>query len=102
MRRRDLFYSLSGYSLVVLAGNLQAQSNPQPSVEEIRRTFEQLTPPAGDRKLPSPEPNMTLVDLHCDVFVAGGGLAGVCAAISAAREGAKVVLVQAGARVGGS
>lgn len=45
---------------------------------------------------------MTLVDLSCDVFVAGGGLAGICAAISAARHGAKVILVQNRSRLGGN
>ncbi|MCC7155891.1 MAG: FAD-dependent oxidoreductase [Bryobacterales bacterium] len=45
---------------------------------------------------------MTLVDLSADVAVAGGGLAGVCAAISAARHGAKVVLVQDRSRLGGN
>ena len=45
---------------------------------------------------------MTLVDLHTDVLIAGGGLAGVCAAIAAARNGAKVVLVQDRSRLGGN
>ncbi len=40
--------------------------------------------------------------VECDVVVAGGGLAGVCAAISAARNGAKVVLVQNRSRLGGN
>jgi len=42
------------------------------------------------------------VKLECDVLVAGGGLAGVCAAIAAARHGAKVVLVQDRSRLGGN
>src|ERR1019366_6096116 len=37
-----------------------------------------------------------------DVLVAGGGLAGVCAAIAAARHGARVVLVQDRSRLGGN
>ncbi len=41
-------------------------------------------------------------NLNCDVLVAGGGLAGVCAAISAAREGAKVILLQDRSRLGGN
>ena len=32
--------------------------------------------------------------LACDVLVAGGGMSGVCAALSAAQHGAKVILVQ--------
>lgn len=45
---------------------------------------------------------MTPKRLDCDVLVAGGGLAGICAAIAAAREGAKVVLVQDRSRLGGN
>ena len=45
---------------------------------------------------------MREVLLDTDVLVAGGGLAGVCAAISAARHGAKVVLVQDRSRLGGN
>ena len=33
-------------------------------------------------------------DMHVDVLVAGGGVAGCCAAVSAARNGAKTLLVQ--------
>jgi hypothetical protein len=43
-----------------------------------------------------------LVSLGCDVLVAGGGMAGVCAALSAARHGAKVVLAQDRSRLGGN
>jgi hypothetical protein len=45
---------------------------------------------------------MALVELEADLFIAGGGLAGVCAAISAARHGSKVVLVQDRSRLGGN
>jgi hypothetical protein len=45
---------------------------------------------------------MGLVDLEADVLVAGGGMAGICAAIAAARHGAKVVLVQDRSRLGGN
>lgn len=40
--------------------------------------------------------------LQCDVLVAGGGPAGVCAAISAARSGAKVVLCHDRPMLGGN
>ncbi|GAB4570083.1 MAG: hypothetical protein Kow0047_23550 [Anaerolineae bacterium] len=40
--------------------------------------------------------------LSCDVLVAGGGMAGVCAAISAARHGARVILVQDRPVLGGN
>ena len=45
---------------------------------------------------------MGLVRLECDVFIAGGGLAGTCAAVAAARNGAKVVIVQDRSRLGGN
>lgn len=41
-------------------------------------------------------------EIHADLLVAGGGMAGVCAAIAAAREGAKVVLVQDRSVLGGN
>jgi hypothetical protein len=40
--------------------------------------------------------------LQTDVLVAGGGLAGVCAALAAARNGAKVLLIQNRSRLGGN
>ena len=45
---------------------------------------------------------MRQVIIDTDVLVAGGGLAGVCAAISAARHGARVVLLQDRSRLGGN
>ena len=42
------------------------------------------------------------VELSADVVVCGGGLAGVCAAVSAARHGSKVVLVQDRPMLGGN
>lgn len=40
--------------------------------------------------------------LSADVVVAGGGLAGVCASVAAARNGASVILVQDRSRLGGN
>lgn len=40
--------------------------------------------------------------IECDFCVIGGGIAGMCAAISAAREGAKVVLMHERAVLGGN
>lgn len=42
------------------------------------------------------------IELKCDLVVAGGGLAGVCTAITAARAGVKVVLVQDRPVLGGN
>jgi len=93
MKRRDLLSSLGSYSLAVFAGGA-AEGQTQDRFERIA--------PHANGTLPSPEPHMRLVDLDTDILVAGGGLAGVCAAISAARHGARVVLVQDRSRLGGN
>jgi 2-polyprenyl-6-methoxyphenol hydroxylase-like FAD-dependent oxidoreductase len=49
----------------------------------------------------SPMPNL-IHRLETDLLVAGGGLAGVCAALAAARNGARVVLVQDRSVLGGN
>lgn len=48
------------------------------------------------------EARMAKKSINCDVLVAGGGMAGICAALAAARNGAKVVLVQDRSRLGGN
>lgn len=48
------------------------------------------------------EAGLSMVQLSSDVVVAGGGMSGVCAAIAAARNGARVVLVQNRSRLGGN
>jgi glycine/D-amino acid oxidase-like deaminating enzyme len=50
---------------------------------------------------PSPEDDMSIYDQHYDVLVAGGGIAGTMAAIAAAREGARTLLVERYAALGG-
>jgi hypothetical protein len=99
MRRRDLL--LSSYSLVVLADQLPPrESDAGPG--DIRRALDSIAPVKSKPGEWRAEPNMTLVDLETDLLVAGGGLAGVCAAISAARHGARVILVQDRSRLGGN
>ena len=80
MNRRDFF----GYSLIVLADRAEAQT-AAPAHPEFDRVA------ASAAGFAPNEPHMRLVPLDCDLLVAGGGLAGVCAAIAAARHGAKVV-----------
>jgi hypothetical protein len=68
MRRRDFLRSAGltvGYSLAVCA-----DPSPLPSAERI-------APPLDRAAALAAEPHMSLVELSCDVFVAGGGLAGV-------------------------
>ena len=45
---------------------------------------------------------MKLVNYNADLCVVGGGLAGLCCAIAAARHGIKVVLVQDRSVLGGN
>ncbi len=51
---------------------------------------------------PASEKFMSTHAIACDLLVAGGGLSGICAALAAARNGAKVVLVQNRSRLGGN
>lgn len=52
------------------------------------------------QKVTLPEREVAL-DTACDVLVCGGGMAGVCAAVAAARAGADVVLAERWACLGG-
>jgi len=94
MNRRDFIAGipLSGYSLVVLADTL----GPAPVV------LADTLPPTARAGSLAAEPHMTLIELETDLLVAGGGLAGVLAAIAAARHGARVILVQDRSRLGGN
>ena len=51
---------------------------------------------------PSKKGKFTLKKMQTDLLVAGGGMAGVCAALAAARNGARVILVQDRSRLGGN
>jgi hypothetical protein len=99
MKRRQF---LAGtYSLVVLADKI-APAAARPGLEEMRRAMDRVSPPGAPSAARRGEPRMRLVDLDTDLLVAGGGLAGVCAALAAARRGARVVLVQDRSRLGGN
>lgn len=54
------------------------------------------------RELPSSKREPKLEELSTDLVVVGGGLAGVCCAITAAREGVRVVLIQDRPVLGGN
>jgi len=102
MNRRNfltLAGGLAGYTVAVRVDGLAGDPNPH---ARITRQFERIAPaqPSGS---PGPgDPHLTPVELEADVLVAGGGLAGVCAAVAAARHGATVVLVQDRSRLGGN
>lgn len=109
MKRRNFLAAAglsSAYSLYVDASQLPPSTHT-PSGAELhgifqRPEFERIAPPRSLAKASAAEPNLTAVDLKTDVLVAGGGLAGVLAAVSAARHGAKVILVQDRSRLGGN
>jgi hypothetical protein len=94
----------STYSLFVRGPGVAESAPEERTPDEIRESFEPLVPegPAEVARRFEGEPNMTLVDLECDLLVAGGGPAGVCAALAAARHGARVILVQDRSRLGGN
>lgn len=96
MQRRDFLYSL-----VVLPGAAPAQT---PDItNDIRRKMDALAPEGATAKAPPrAEPHMAQVDLSADILIAGGGVAGVCAAVAAARSGSKVILLQDRSRLGGN
>jgi hypothetical protein len=81
---------------MVFAGDAFAAEQTPP----LRPDFDRIAP--ADSPFGAAEPHMHLVNLETDVLVAGGGLAGVCAAISAARQGARVALLQDRSRLGGN
>lgn len=67
--------------------------------DQIRSKLSLLNPEAGQLNAWL---GLREVALSTEVLVAGGGMAGVCAAIAAARNGAKVILVQNRSRLGGN
>jgi hypothetical protein len=102
MKRRDFLGSmgLGAYSLVVRVDG--AAGDDPPATPPPARDFTAIAPPAGRATAAPDEPHLTRVRLEADVCVAGGGLAGVCAAVAAARRGAKVVLLNDRSRLGGN
>lgn len=89
-----------GYSVIVDASELVSADAPLRDADAIRETMDRVSPTVDDRI--AAEPNMRVVTLECDFCVAGGGMAGVCAALAAARHGAKIVLIQDRSRLGGN
>src|SRR5437763_7258243 len=83
---------------MMLARGDSAVGDDRPS----RPDFDRIAPPENLLHMAREERHMGLVDLDTDVLVAGGGIAGVCAAVAAARTGARVVLLNDRSRLGGN
>jgi len=93
--------STIGYSLVVQADDVvDPKPFPEQDADDIRAKMDELAP-AVENRIAS-EPNMNVLEFECDLFVAGGGMAGTIAAITAARQGASVILAQDRSRLGGN
>lgn len=99
--RRD-FLKLSAaiptFSLFYFAGS----GNLSASEAQVEESTSETDTKANTGQLFEGEPNMKMVDLSCDLLIAGGGPSGVCAALAAARNGTKVILVQDRSRLGGN
>ncbi len=94
---------LTGYTLMVKAPQtLSGASDRFVARGQISPRIDQLAPDDAQLGAVAAEPHMHQVNLACDLFIAGGGLAGVSAAISAARLGSKVILAQDRSRLGGN
>ncbi len=89
-----------GYALTVDATNLIPTTAAPRDADAIRETMDRVSPTVDERV--AAEPHMAIVPLECDLCIAGGGMAGVCAALAAARHGAQVVLIQDRSRLGGN
>ncbi|MCC6235904.1 MAG: FAD-dependent oxidoreductase [Verrucomicrobiales bacterium] len=87
----------TGYALMARVD--AAETDPRAALDP---QFDRIAPATVPAHEAGAEPHMTLVELGCDVMIAGGGMAGVCAALAAARNGASVILVQDRSRLGGN
>jgi hypothetical protein len=102
MQRRQFLTmagGLAGYAVTVHVEGLGAEPGTR---DAILTQFDRIAPAPGGATGAAVDPHLTRVGMSADVVVAGGGLAGVCAAVAAARHGARVVLVQDRSRLGGN
>jgi len=109
MDRRN-FLKLGGLSILAayMMPNVLFGEEAAKQVKSKRATYKgpYLGPKRRDKWLflgngSSPTPQR-YHEIHADVAVVGGGIAGICAAVSAARHGSKVILIQDRPMLGGN
>lgn len=100
---------VAGYAMVVdarafgIPASLAGSTPPaEPGTLGIDDRRDRLPIGDGGAERLAGNPNMRVVEHDCDLLVAGGGMAGVCAALAAARNGSRVILVQDRSRLGGN
>ncbi len=101
MNRRKFLTLASATTGYTLMARVNASAAASDSLESVRESFKTIAPTTAGSHRPA-DPHLALVNLSCDFLVAGGGMAGVCAAVAAARHGAKVILCQDRSRLGGN
>ncbi|MCF7849859.1 MAG: FAD-dependent oxidoreductase [Kiritimatiellales bacterium] len=80
---------------------MPTKQTPWPCLHELEQTFENIEPFGSF--MPTLTTNTTKEDtIEADFCVVGGGMAGVCAALAAARNGIQTVLVQDRPVLGGN
>jgi len=97
MKRRD-FFKTAGTGIAG-AGILPMTAGASGKIEDPGNRYSDRWHRMGSNKLDTP---VRKKSLNYDVAVIGGGIAGICAAVSAARHGVKVVLVQDRPVLGGN
>lgn len=97
MKRRDLFKK--GAEGAVVAGVISLTGCMSPKGATASDRSKDQWHQVGSGKKGIPKRKRTI---ECDVAVLGGGIAGICAAVSSARNGAKTILVQDRPVLGGN
>ena len=82
-----------GFSRRAFLGGIAAVCGASPAVRADIR-------PPDSKTLREPARDVPVAG-ECEVLVAGGGPAGIAAAVGAARQGAKVILIESKGTVGG-
>jgi hypothetical protein len=97
MKRRDFFTKGAAAAIATGIIPVSGMASQNPEVLGERDSDQWLNLKTGKKIIPNRKQT-----LDFDVAVLGGGLAGMCAAVSAARNGAKTVLVQDRPVLGGN